>query len=266
MNIYGAIGYTLLKNKQTNNKIIILADMHDKLNFCNNPILITEWFKKKINSSIILLEEVPRENLLLSELWSNSIHTNLLKNLFLDNQDIIKPIDIRPLIILFSMEYYEENKNITLNEYLNKIHLFFKFENEYISKNVNLYNELLIINSLLGNHFYKLKYINYYIFLQKYKNKLNKLLIDIYDDELYYDFENLINNIMEWYICANIILHTNKSIIIHTGLLHSEKVINLLINIYNYTNIYSIGINKIKEIENINSGCVKIPNIIDKHF
>jgi len=266
MNIYGAIGYTLLKNKQSNNKIIILADMHDTLKFCNNPILITDWFKKKINSSIILLEEVPREDVLLDELWSNSIHTNLLKNLFLSHQDIIKPVDIRPLIILFSIEYYKENNTITLHEFLNKIHSFFKFKNEYICKKINIFNESLIKDSLLGNHFYKLKYLNYYIFLQKYKDKLNKLLIDIYNSELYQDFENLINNIMEWYICANIVLHTNKSIIIHTGLLHSEKVIDLLINIYNYNYIYSTGINKIKYITNIDTGCIKIPENIDKHF
>jgi len=266
MNIYGAIGYTLLKNNKTKNKVIILADMHDKLDLCNNPILITEWFKKKINSSIILLEEVPREEVKLEELWTESIHTNLLKNLFLNNKDIIKPIDIRPLIILFSLEYYKDSINITLSEYLNKIDLFFKFENEYIKNKVSCFSESLILNTLLGNHFYKLKYINYYIFLEKYKDKLNKLLIDIYDPELYYDFDNLINNIMEWYICANVILFENKSIIIHTGLLHSEKVVDLLVNSYDYSIIYTIGINKIQELDDKNYGCVKIPEIIDKNF
>jgi len=266
MNVYGAIGYTLLKHNITNKKIIILADMHDKLNFCNNQILITEWLKKKIKSSVILLEEVPRENVVLEELWSNSIHTNLLKELFLNNQDIIKPIDIRPLIILFSLEYYKENNQITLNEYLHSIHDFFKFKNKYIIENIYCFNEDKLINTPLGKHFYKLKYMNFYIFLQKYKNKLDKLLCDIYDITLYHDFENLINNIMEWYICANIMLYSNKSIIIHTGLVHSEKVINLLVTMYDYKSIYEIGVNKIKHLDDNNYGCVNIPEIIDKTF
>ena len=82
-NIYGTIGYTVLKNPNTNNKIIILADMHDKLPECVNQTNISNWFESKINSSKILLEEVPRDNVTLHELWSESPHTQNLKNLFL---------------------------------------------------------------------------------------------------------------------------------------------------------------------------------------
>ena len=81
-NIYGTIGYTVLKNISTNNKIIILADMHDTLPSCTNQTNISDWFKSKFKSSKILLEEVPREGFKLEELWPQSPHTQELKKLF----------------------------------------------------------------------------------------------------------------------------------------------------------------------------------------
>ena len=38
-NIYGTIGYTILKND--NHNVIVFADMHDQLLDCNNNITIS---------------------------------------------------------------------------------------------------------------------------------------------------------------------------------------------------------------------------------
>ena len=101
--IYGTIGYVfLIKN---NRKIIVLSDQHDVLPSCENKINIAEWFKRKFNSSKILLEEVPRENQKLIELWETSPHTQELKNLFFHqrvqfmvNQDIFQLMKMKKKI------------------------------------------------------------------------------------------------------------------------------------------------------------------------
>ena len=46
--IFGAIGYTILKNRNNGKKILIFADMHDHLKICDNSIIISEWLKRKI--------------------------------------------------------------------------------------------------------------------------------------------------------------------------------------------------------------------------
>lgn len=43
INIYGSIGYTLLKHKNINKYFIIYADMHDTLPKCDNDINISNW-------------------------------------------------------------------------------------------------------------------------------------------------------------------------------------------------------------------------------
>ena len=69
-NIYGTIGFSLLEHIDDKNKIMILADMHNTLPSCNNKTNIADWFKSKFPTSEILLEEVPREDFKLKELWS----------------------------------------------------------------------------------------------------------------------------------------------------------------------------------------------------
>ena len=88
INIYGAIGYTILK--KNNHKIILFSDMHDKLKSCDNKINIDEWLKSKFKSSIILLEEIPRDGSELELIWSESEHTISLQNLYLENVNLIK--------------------------------------------------------------------------------------------------------------------------------------------------------------------------------
>jgi hypothetical protein len=124
-NIYGSVGYTLLRNKY--NTILILADVHSKLPYCENKIDISDWLKMNMNFTNVLLEEVPRNGVELNELWTESDHTQKLKDLFLQNSNLIHAIDIRPYLIPFSWEMCElKSDNITLNNYLKKIVILFK--------------------------------------------------------------------------------------------------------------------------------------------
>ena len=121
--VYGAIGFTLLTNNNNNNNVIIFSDMHDKLEKCKEYINISDWLKNKINTSKILLEEVDRNNNEFFELWKSSEHTQNLKNLYLNNINNIKAIDIRPIMIPFNWEILEleNNNNLTSKK---KITLF----------------------------------------------------------------------------------------------------------------------------------------------
>ena len=79
--LYGTIGYTIFENNITRKKVIIFADKHDDLESCPNNIDMAVWFKTKFPTSKILLEEVPRNNVELEELWPTAKHTQSLKNL-----------------------------------------------------------------------------------------------------------------------------------------------------------------------------------------
>jgi len=123
---------------------------------------------KKFTTSHILLEEVARENFELKELWPNAQHTQALKNLFLTNQDKIKPIDIRPFLVPFSLELLElkdiqnhkisQNFNIKLYDYLKDIDLFFSLKHLFISKNLQIYGSKLY-NLTCGQHYLDIKKI-----------------------------------------------------------------------------------------------------------
>lgn len=269
--IYGSIGYTLLRNNDTNKNIIILADMHDTLPECMNKVNISEWFKNKFPTSKILLEEVKRDDNELKELWTDSPHTQELKNLYLENDDIINPIDIRPKLIPFSLEmlkFSPSYKTVLLSDYLKSIDKFFSCDHEFIINNIDNYRLENLKHTVLGKHFLKIKYI-YKNFLLKRRDDLKKPLTQLVSqiDDLINEVNILLDNMMEWYICANIDKYKNDTIIIHTGLYHSEKVIYWLLNHYNYNLIKTDGINKLEEITRKKiEGCIHIPNDIDVLF
>jgi hypothetical protein len=165
MIIYGAIGYTILSNNEK--KVIIFSDMHDTLNHCDNSIPMSEWLKNKFNTSHILLEEVARQNVNLKEIWPNSEHTQDLKNLFLENSEKIKPVDIRPFLIPFSWEIVNESNEsgkIKLYEFLKDIDNFFSLQNKYLIDNFEMYNLDKINNNKIGEYFLKIKK-KYYEFI-----------------------------------------------------------------------------------------------------
>ena len=104
--INGSIGYIYLKNFE--NQILLLSDNHSSENYCtihkNNSKFISDWLSTK--NSKVLLEEVPRmKGSELLELWSSK-HIQKLKDLYLKqklNENQIEGVDIRPLLIPFSL-------------------------------------------------------------------------------------------------------------------------------------------------------------------
>jgi hypothetical protein len=273
--IYGTIGYIYLKLNDQN--ILILADQHDTLPSCDNKINVANWFKKKLSSSEILLEEVPREeNNKLIELWQHSPHTQELKQLYLDNPTSIPGMDIRPFMIPFSWEVLDETNisdkdyDIDMIEYLKNIDNFFSLENTFLISNLSNYNINIIKNTLLGKHFLLIKN-KYSTFLEKLNNKnlLNnkiRYLVSKHNNELEI-LNNILDTIMEWYICAQIILYKDKSIIIHAGLAHTEKIVELLELHYGFEIKHQGGINSLNKIGIVaRSGCIDIPLKISNLF
>lgn len=272
--IYGTIGYVFLT--KGSRKIIVLADQHDKLPDCKDRINIAEWFKNKINSSKILLEEVPRENNKLIELWQGSPHTQELKNLYLNNPTTIPGMDIRPFMIPFSWEVLDQidildnDYDIDMIEYFREIDNFFSLQNTFIISNLSNYNVNILKDTLLGKHFMILK------------NKYRELLEELNDNKLLNQkirylntnhtsklsfLNNLLDDIMEWYICAQIDLYHDKSIIIHAGLAHTDKIIQLLQNHYGFEIRNQEGVNKLnRDRYGPRSGCIQIPHQIDNLF
>jgi len=283
INIYGSIGYTFLS--YNNHYILLLADMHSQLKYCKDFKKISLWFKSKFNTSNILLEEVPRnESIQLKGIFEESDHTKELKEFYLNNKDIVIAIDIRPYLLPFSWEV-NNDKDIKLSEYLNLIDCFFQFKKEKVSWTA-LKNKLKSyrlskssecdIVKLLSNkknkiniHFSVIKCI-YKKFKDKYRDELNKSLIDIIENNrnILEEVNYHLDNIMEFYAVLKMfsLKNDNKNIIIHTGLVHSEKILNWLTNVYDYNINYSYGVNNIDKINEIDSGCLVLPKNIDNKF
>ena len=266
-NIYGTIGYTLLEHNINKNKVIVLADMHNTLPSCKNKINIADWFKSKFNSSEIFLEEVPRENVKLKELWEHAPHTQELKNLYLNNMKIINALDIRPFMIPFSWEIVDDSNMdeymILLKDYLKGINNFFCLKDSYLTSKLLCYSYENMKDTNIGKHFLKIKK-TYYKYLSKYNNHLLDTIYKLKSDNniILEDINDILNDIMEWYICAKIELKCKRPIIIHTGLFHSDNVIVWLIKHYNYNVLKKEGINTIEESEtNTIDGCINIGNI-----
>ncbi len=270
-NLYGTIGYTVLSNGQTGKKIIVFADKHDNLPECDNKTNIAQWFKEKMHTSKILLEEVPRDSVHLAELWSDSAHTQELKNLYLENAHVINGLDIRPLLIPFSWEIVDTSEpahNITVKQYLNKIDNFFRLKTSYLVENLPNYTVSQLPGTKLGKHFLLLKN-NFKKIVETNKAFLYLTVNTV--KTLNLEFLELINllldQIMEWNICANIMANSDKSIIVHAGLAHSDKLIQLLQSHYQYDKINEIGINNLDLANGNNmSGCTTMPADTDSQF
>ena len=246
INLNGSIGYTLLiKN---NIKILILADNHSTLPYCKtDSIFISDWFKNKYNSRI-LLEEVPRVGHDLHELWPSSLHTQKLKELYIKNTHIIHGIDIRPFLIPFSLEFAsdENTPNIILKEYFELLNLFFTLKLDFIKKDLKyIYSKEFLKKKKIGKHFLILKRIIIDI-IKKNKIYLDKYIKDVIKEntQLLEQINNILSDIMEWYIIAKIYQGINEkksSFIIHAGLIHTHNTIKLLKNYYNYKIINNFG-------------------------
>jgi len=269
--IYGMIGYTILVND--NKRVLVIADMHDKLNPCTDDyVTVGKWLLSKFNTSDILLEEVERNNNELQELWTSSTHTQELKNLYLNNLNIIIPIDIRHLFIPYSWELFninEKSHDIKMYEYLEFINSFFTLKNKYLQTKLDYFNQCVLKNTNLGTYYLEIK--NKYIqFINKNKDNLRIPMNNLNRQLIFEELNDILNNILEWYAISKIIYSNKSSIIIHTGLAHSEEIINILIKHFNFTIKHIEGINKLTEINEINEinmkSCFRLPTSMQSQF
>jgi len=270
--INGIIGYIYLINKQNNIHILLFSDNHSSEKYCeNNSIFISDFLETK--KSKILLEEVPRMNNELIELWDTK-HNQKLKNLYLKNNNKIDGIDIRPLLVPFSLKILEKPNLIIDKKYLNSIQImtvseylklltsFFDLKHNYFIENLGeFYKNDILLNELniKFTNIYK-QYLNTNIIISEVINK-NKNFIDNIDD--------ILSSIMEWYIIAKIFFYNNNQkinkFIIHTGLYHSTNVNKILIEKYGFNIIHSNGLVDIN-INSIENNCILLPNIVAKQF
>lgn len=265
--IYGTLGYTLLKNNE-NKSVLIFSDMHDKLEQCKHNISIDNLLKNKMKSSNILLEEVPREGVKLIDLWESSPHTKSLKELFLNNSKIINGIDIRPYYIPYSWELVQDEiRNDTLLTYMEKVINFFTLGEHSLASKIDNYNSIIMNDTCLRKHF-KIILKKYIDIVDKYYNIFNHNVNDIAKNNasIVNDINNILDNIIEWNIVFNIHKSTDKTIIVHAGMLHTERVIEWLINYYGYKIISEKGINKIINSFGKIYGCVELDKNILAQF
>ena len=272
INLNGSIGYTfLIKN---NIKILILADYHSTLPYCKTDgIFISEWFKNKSNSRI-LLEEVPRVGHDLQELWPSSPHTQKLKEVYIKNSHIIHGVDIRPFLIPFSWEFAsdKESPNINLKEYFELLNLFFTLKLDFIKKDLTyIYSKEFLKKKKIGKHFLILKKV-VVLLIKKNKFYLDKYIKDLVNNNnlLFNQINFILSDIMEWYIIAKIyegIDEKKTSFIIHAGLLHTTNIINLLTKFYHYKIVDDFGTTtNINNLNIENNGCLHLPIDIEKQF
>ena len=267
----GSIGYTLIV--KDNIKVLILADMHSELPYCEKDgVFISDWFKNKFNSKI-LLEEVPRVGPKLKELWPSSPHTQKLKDEYIKNSHIIQGIDVRPFLIPFSWElaFDKEAPSINLKQYLNLINLFFNLKLDFIRKDLKyIYTKEFLKTNKLGEHYLILKK-KVKIFVKNNKIYLGKNIKDIVknNENLLEQINDLISDIMEWYSIAKIFqgMNENKtSFILHAGLSHTTNIINLLKLHYGYKTIDEYGTTDMSNLDKENNGCLQLPTDIEKQF
>jgi|SaaInlV_165m_DNA_2_1040747.scaffolds.fasta_scaffold14773_3 hypothetical protein len=272
MLISGSIGYSLLE--QYNKKVLIFADIHDGVSYCQNDSLgISDLFKNRTTSSQVLLEEVIHEKIKLKDLWPNAKHTQELKTLARENPDKIVSVDIRPFLVIYSWELIDTCERLgkyTLFEYIQPLEDFFqkrgKLYTQYISKELEKNKN----NTKVNEH---LKEINeYYDNFKKNiaeKNLYTKqvIFIKINHIDILEEINHILSIIMEWYIIL-LIFNSEKNSIVHTGLAHSNKISELLIKVYKFNKIDEKGINFFEQLSNIQvpSACLMLPHHIKDMF
>ncbi len=171
MLLSGSVGFTLLFHEKTGKYVLVLADIHDGVEYCStylNELDITKLIKNLTSHNLtnqsgfsrlekvyelsgikmsigiadlleelshkynVLLEEtLKQEKTKLTDLWPGSDHTQKLKHLNISN-DNIRPVDIRPMLIPFSWEILaREDMNIKYSMITLK---------KYLAKIIDLFN------------------------------------------------------------------------------------------------------------------------------
>lgn len=278
MYLSGSVGYTLLKHKYTNKVILLLADIHDGVSYCNQDSVMIDKFLSSKDNNDILLEEAVRESFELTDLWPGAEHTQRLKKLNKDNKKI-KPIDIRPLLIPYSWELLnsdnsgKEQANMTLKEYLSLIDQVFNYKKTklmigYFVKELKKLDKEgnPKMRELLLQHFQEMKEL-YLEYLKENELYLEKKMIEIVNSnpDLLEEINNMTSMIMEWYILL-LILNSKTNSILHMGLAHSNRILDFLVDVYSFEVIKKSGINMMNEIIDEPNACLLVPDDINSKF
>ena len=114
-----------------------------------------------------------------------------------------------------------------------------------------------------------IKGINKNRFIRFIKQNIHLLYnnIDSIDKNILREYDELLNDCMEWYCCVLIEENSNMPIIIHTGLYHSDRITKYLKKYYNYDIITKHGITDIENIkDDSNEGCIILSKKMDLIF
>lgn len=282
--ISGSVGYTLLE--RDNMIVLLFADIHDGIEYCDQSKynkFIAEWLNDKSYKYEVLLEEIIREDLKLTELWPNAKHTQELKHLNKNNSNIT-PIDIRPMLVPFSWELVETDSigsttsqlgYNTLQFYINNLEKLFNQESYFFKKYFEEKIDTMKKNqdNVTGSKISPLVHYNelnnlFNEFKDQYNELMGKNIFYIIKNkkEILYRINNIISMIMEWYIVL-LIYNNSKYKIIHIGLAHSNRLYDILTQVYRFNCKYKVGINKMIEIPyNIPSACVMLPPDVTNMF
>ena len=262
--INGTIGCVIFKFNKT--KIIIFSDSHDGTVNCGKnqeyiSVVLNKYIGKK--DFVLLLEEPPRDNSELEELWKNSIHTQKLKKLYLENPQVIEGIDIRFKFIPFSWETDSPLKSsVTLGEYLYEFNNFFTFTHGYTKLRLgNLYKKTKSNTQLYK--IYNELYNKYTSIISQNKHLMNMTINQIctHDINIMESINRLNDKIMEFYTVLQIInnmLNGKKSIVIHAGLFHTSSITEMLTKHLNLKIYYSNGITNRKNPDINHKSCLSM--------
>jgi hypothetical protein len=265
----GSIGYTLLYNDQFNKHLLIFSDIHNNKSYCKKKsICIDNYLFNKSKKNLILLEEVSNEERKhLKEIWTQTIHTQRLKQLALkvDNDDIIK-FDIRNKLLPFSLEILsyktdKKFKNIKLINYLKKLDIFFLSSSQLDFESI-----------IIKNNFFLMK--KYYEDIKSYnKSLMHRDIHYVFFNfpNFYVMLSNLLGNIIE-FNCIILLFKSNKNCIIHTGLIHAVNLVHKLEEVYGFKIIEEVGISKFPfdgDDDDDDGGvesCLELSNVVTNIF
>jgi hypothetical protein len=261
-------------DKSIDKYVLVLADVHDGVSYCSQDSLMIDQFlnNNSINNEV-LLEELFREKLNTKDLWPSSLHTQKLKQLNYNNPNI-KPIDLRPMLLPFSWELSEistELSQMTLSKYIEGIDNFLNKKNtklfyKYILPEIRKLKDKEKFRVSLITHFNEINEI-FNEYKQKYNKYMDVKIIDLYNmnQNVLELINNILSMIMEWFILV-CIHNSEKNTIIHLGLAHSDRLIELLTQVYQFKQISNIGINKIDDIKDNPKSCIFMGNIPDTNM
>ena len=266
--ISGLVGYSLLKNPEKKTYVLLLADIHDGVDYCKlgedgkSSVFIDEILNSflKEDGYNVLLEEVPRTfNLELKELWPDATHTQRLKDWYIDNQDKVIPVDIRPFLVPFSFQkanykmIEEKELKMRMSKYVEVLDSLFFLNEISLEESIPFFKNILLalenkkdLNKGIMRLYKELKG-----FYKELRSKINleETFGEIYEKniEWFRDLEGLKIAIMDWYTI--LMLLSNKNSVIHFGLAHYDHVKSILIKNFGFTIIKENGIQEIKYLD-----------------